>query len=88
MKRSEKKAEPIEKIRKKFHGEWLLIGVDKVNEATTTVTSGRLLAHNTDPMKIHKVALKYRGRTLMTVYSDDWPKDLAAAFHVYLSPLH
>lgn len=75
------KSEPIEKIRKRFYKEWLLVAVDKIDETTTTVSTGWLLAHSPDPRDIHKVAMKSKHRHLMTVYSNDWPKDLAAAFH-------
>lgn len=79
MKRN-KKSKAIETIRKKFYKEWLLITVDKVDESTTTVLTGHLLAHSPDPMDLSKIARKHRG-PLMTVYSNDWPEDLAAAFY-------
>ncbi len=77
--------EEIDTIRKRYHKEWLLIAVDKYDRKTTTVLTGHLLAHSPDPLDVHKVACKSRCRHLMTVYSNDWPEDLAAAFHVYLS---
>lgn len=81
------KTEPIEKIRKRFHKQWLLIAVDQVDEKRTIPLTGKLLAHSPDRLDIHRAAMKLKGRTLMTVYSNDWPKDLAAAFYAHLPPL-
>ena len=85
MKRNKSKSFPIDSIRKKFHKEWLLIATDKVDETTTTVLTGRLLAHSPDVMDVHKAARRIRCRHTLLVYSEDWPKDLAAAFHAHLS---
>jgi hypothetical protein len=73
------KAQIIDDIRKQFHHEWLLLGVDEVDESTTTVVKGHLLAHSPSRDEIYKIANQHHGRT-MTVYSEDWPEDLAAAF--------
>ena len=75
-------SQAIEAIRKQFHHEWLLIAVDEMDEKMATPLKGRLLAHSHDPSEIHKVAMKSKERFLMTEYSDDWPDDLAACFHV------
>lgn len=69
----------IEDIRKQFHHEWLLIAVDEMDEKTTTPLKGHLLAHSPDPMEVHKVAMQHDG-LLATIYSDNWPDDLAACF--------
>jgi hypothetical protein len=74
------KSQKIDDIRKQFHHEWLLIGVDQMDETTTTVLAGHLLAHSPSYDEIYKIADKYPGQHLMTVYSEDWPEDLAAAF--------
>ncbi|MBI5300198.1 MAG: hypothetical protein HY877_07920 [Deltaproteobacteria bacterium] len=73
------KVQKIENIRKQFDHEWLLIKVEQFDEATTTPVSGILIAHSPDPMEIHKIAMKYDG-LLATIYSEDWPKDMAACF--------
>lgn len=73
------KPENIEMIRKQFHHEWLLIAVDEMDQTTSTPLKGHLLAHSPDPLDIHKVAMKHDG-LLTTIYSDDWPEDLAACF--------
>ena len=76
------KSEKINKIRKQFHHEWLLIAVDQMDKSTTTPLTGRLLAHSPHPMEIHKAAMKSNEKHLMTEYSEDWPEDLAACFFV------
>ena len=78
------KIQKIEDIRKQFRHEWLLIAVDKMDDATTTPLTGRLIAHSPDPLEIHKVAMQRR-ELLTTLYSDDWPEDLAACFHGKIS---
>ena len=78
------KVQKIENIRKRFKHEWLLIAVDQMDEATSTPLAGRLLAHSPDPMEIHKVAMQHN-ELLATIYSDDWPEDLAACFHGQIS---
>lgn len=79
MRKRKKKSLPIDIIRAKFRHEWLLIAVDQLDESTSTVLTGRLLAHSPSYREIYTLAKKYKG-SLMTVFSDDWPKDLAAAF--------
>ncbi|OGQ22973.1 MAG: hypothetical protein A3I05_06070 [Deltaproteobacteria bacterium RIFCSPLOWO2_02_FULL_44_10] len=73
------KSQPIEEIREQFDHEWLLIEVDKTDASTTTVLTGRLLEHSPSRDELYRKARQHRGHT-MTVYSEDWPDDLAAAF--------
>ena len=81
-----KRAEAIEKIRKRFHREWLLIAVDKMDEERTIPLTGRLLAHSPHQDEIEQLDQKIRSLTL-TVYSEDsLPKGYAAAFHGYANP--
>lgn len=77
------KTEKIEDIRKRYNHEWLLILVDQMDEATSTLLTGRLLAHSPNPLDVHKVAMKHDG-FLATVYSNDWPEDLAVCFQCEL----
>lgn len=72
-------AQKIKDIQKRFDHEWLLIKIDQMDEATTTPLTGILLAHSPDPMEIHKIAMQ-RNDLLATIYSEDWPKDMAACF--------
>lgn len=73
------KSRNIEELRKEFKHEWLLIAVEKVDQGTTTPLAGQLLAHSPSRDEIYKQASTHKGN-LMTVYSDDWPEDIAAAF--------
>lgn len=75
------KIQTIEEIRKQYDHEWLLIRVVDMDETTTTPLTGELLAHHSDPLEIHKEARQSSG-TLLTVYSEDWPADVAACFYV------
>ncbi|MBI1883269.1 MAG: hypothetical protein HYS08_03580 [Chlamydiae bacterium] len=78
------KSQKLEKLRKQFQKEWLLIAIDRMDESTTTPVQGRLLAHSPDPLDVHKAAQKSREPLLMTVYSNDWPEDIAACFHEHI----
>ncbi len=75
------RSQQIEIIRKKFHREWLLIQIDKMDEQTTTPLTGRLIAHSPHRDEIYRLDSKYKCHTL-TVYSEDeFPKGYAAAFY-------
>jgi len=76
------KSEKIEKIKKRFHREWLLITVDKIDEATTTPVSGRLIAHSPHRDEIYQMLLKPpKVKKLLIEYSEDsFPDGYAAAF--------
>ena len=80
MRRAEQTSQPIEALRRRFHREWLLIAVDRVDPATTTPQRGRLLAHSPHRDELYAKERRVRGLTL-TVYSDDrLPQGFAAAF--------
>ena len=66
-------AYPIERLRKRYRHEWLLIAVEKLDEATTTPTHGRLLAHSKDRDKIYDRLLRARVRLPLVTYSEDAP---------------
>jgi hypothetical protein len=76
------KSEKIEKIKKRFHREWLLIAVDKVDESTTTPISGRLIAHSPHRDEIYRklFSLKQKRNILVECSEDKLPKGYAAAF--------
>ena len=61
-----KKSQTIEAIRKRFHREWLLIAVDKIDHSTTTVTHGRLLAHSKSRDEIYEEMLRRKGPKYVT----------------------
>ena len=70
----------IQKLRKKFHNEWLLVAVDKMDESTTTPLKGHLLAHSKDRDEIYQKMLRYKRGTYLTYSEDSLPKGYAVAF--------
>lgn len=72
--------QPIEKLRRRFPHEWLLIVVDRFDRRTTTPLTGRLLAHSKlrDPLE-HQAA-HTRGLVCLVYGSDRLPEGYAAAF--------
>ena len=73
-------SQPIERIRKKFRNEWLLIRVVKLDETTTTPLTGRLLAHSPDRNLIYRRSLAYKGMILIDHSADKLPEGYAVAF--------
>lgn len=71
----------IQKLRKKFRREWLLIAVDEMDESTTTPLEGHLLVHSKDRDEIYQKMLRYKKHNTYLTYSDDsLPKGYAVAF--------
>lgn len=70
----------IQKLRKKFRREWLLISVDEMDESTTTPLKGHLLAHSKDRDEIYQKMLRYKHNTFLTYSEDTLPKGYAVAF--------
>ena len=77
------KSQKIEQIKQKFNREWLLIAVDKVNEATTTPVSGKLIAHSPHRDDVYRKLLSFkRTYNVLVEFSEDkLPKGYAAAFN-------
>lgn len=73
-------SEPIQKIRKRFRKEWLLIAVDRMNSKTTTPVAGRVLAHSPRREEIHDAMLRRKGLALITYSEDRLPAGYAVAF--------
>jgi len=77
------KSQKIETIRKRFHREWLLIAVDKIDKMTTTPLTGRLIAHSKDRDEIYNKLLglkRIREIPFITYSEDRLPKGYAVAF--------
>lgn len=76
------RAQKIETIKRRYHREWLLIAVDKMDEATTTPLTGRLLAHSPHRDEVYrKLPSLQRKHEVLVEYSEDsLPKGYAAAF--------
>ena len=73
-------AELIEKLRKRFHREWLLIAITEMDEATTTPVRGQLLAHSPHRDEINRASQQYPKRALVVFSEDTFPPGYAAAF--------
>ncbi|PIP19336.1 MAG: hypothetical protein COX41_03430 [Candidatus Omnitrophica bacterium CG23_combo_of_CG06-09_8_20_14_all_41_10] len=73
-------SERIETIRKKFHREWLLIAVDKIDKKKTIPLTGKLLFHSPYIDEVDKKSMKYRGEALLIFSEDRFPEGMAAAF--------
>ena len=74
------KSERVEAIRKRAHREWLLIAIDRMDEATTTPLTGRLIAHSPHRHDIYERSRRYRHPALIVYSEDGFPKGYAAAF--------
>ena len=74
------KSQPIERIRKRFRREWVLIAVEEMDRATTRPTRGRLLAHHPNRNEIYETMLRHKGLTLVTYSDDGLPAGYAVAF--------
>jgi len=74
------KSQKIETIRKRYHREWLLIAIDKMDEKRTIPLTGRLLAHTPHRDEIYTKSSRYRGHALVVYSEDGFPKGYAAAF--------
>lgn len=72
----------IETIKKRYHREWLLIAVDKVDDSTTTPISGRIIMHSPHRDEIYQrlLFLKRKNNLLVEYSEDKLPKGYAAAF--------
>ena len=73
-------SQPIHRIRKRFHREWLLIGVDQLDPQTQEPLRGRLLAHSPHRDEIYDRLVKAKGLSI-ALYSDtQLPQGYAVAF--------
>lgn len=73
----------IETIKRKFHREWLLIQVEKMDEHRTIPLTGKLLAHNPRRDEIYRKLFSFKKRKWMPLveYSEDrLPQGHAVAF--------
>ena len=78
------KSQTIKNIKKRFKDEWLLIGVDRVENSKPV--RGWLIQHHPDKTVIFKEIRKYNSRfPIFVTYSrDNLPKGYAAAFMMHV----
>jgi len=74
------KNQSIKKIRKRFHREWLLIAVDKMDEQRCIPLRGHLLVHSPHRDEIYDASLRRKGLALTTFSDDRLPAGYATAF--------
>ncbi len=74
------KSELVTKIRKRFHREWLLIAIARLNPRTQEPISGRLLFHSPHRDEVYDRFVKVKGLTLVLFSEDTLPQGYAVAF--------
>ena len=74
------KNEPFDRLRKRFHREWLLIAVDRVDPKTQVPLSGHLLFHSPHRDEIYNRLVKGRGLTVAVYSEKTLPQGYAVAF--------
>lgn len=74
------KNEPIDKIRRRFRREWLLIAADRVDSRTQVPLQVRLLAHSPHKDEIYDRFVKAKGLTFVLYSEKILPKGYAIAF--------
>ena len=76
-----KKSEPIEKIRKRYKKEWLLIKLDRVDERILKPKTGWLIGHSSRKEDLLQAVKAHQGQRLYMDYSGPvLPPGFAAAF--------
>lgn len=76
------RSQKIEAIKKRFHREWLLIAVDKIDETTTTPISGKLIMHSPHRNEVYRklLSLPRKHNILVECSADTLPEGYVAAF--------
>jgi hypothetical protein len=76
--------EPLEEIRRRFPGEWLLI--ESTREENWETTHGRLIAHHPSHEELTNIDLSLslpREMRVLIIHADDLRKDMVYLFHGY-----
>lgn len=74
------KSLPIEKIRRRFRREWLLVSIDELDPSTTMPLRGRVLAHSPHRDEIDRASIAYPKPALVVFSEDTFPPGYVAAF--------
>lgn len=74
------KSEALNRLRKRFHREWLLIAVDRVDRRTQVPLSGRLLAHSPHRDEIYDRLVTAKGLAVAVYSETTLPQGYAVAF--------
>ena len=70
----------IERFRRAFPNEWLLVQVERFDPRTTTPLTGRLVAHSKTRNPLERRAAHMKGLIYLVHGSDTLPQGYAAAF--------
>ena len=71
---------PIERIRKNYKREWLLIAIDEMDENATKPLRGRLLVHSPHRDEVDRASVRYSSPALVVYSQDQLPPGFVAAF--------
>ena len=74
------KSEPLNRLRKRFHREWLLVAVDRLDPKTQAPIRGRLLAHSPHRDEIYDRLVKAKGLAVAVYSETTLPQGYAVAF--------
>lgn len=66
----------LEKIKKKYQGEWVLIEYKKLDDNLVPL-DGEVLVHSSSKDEIYKKQLSYKNRQLAIEYFGEVPEDWA-----------
>ena len=73
----------IKSIRRRHRKEWLLIGLDVVDQTSNVPLRGTLLAHSPRRSEIDRASIKYPKPALVVFSEDDFPPGFVAAFLIH-----
>ena len=74
------KNESIDRMRKRFRREWLLVAVNKMDPRTQVPLRGRLLAHSPHRDEIYDRSVKAKGLAVILYSDKNLPQGYAVAF--------
>ncbi len=66
----------FQQIKKRYPGEWLLIGEPEL-DASLKVVAGQVLAHSSSRDEIYRQLIKAKGKSVSIEHSGPVPRDLA-----------
>lgn len=74
------RSEPVDRIRRRFRREWLLVRVDRMDAKTQTPLRGRLVAHSPHRRDIYERLVDAPGLTVVLYSEKVLPHGYAIAF--------
>ena len=74
------KSESVATLRKRYHREWLLVAVDRLDPRTQEPLMGRVLSHSPNREEIYDRLVKAKGLTMALYSETTLPQGYAIAF--------